>query len=134
MNITDALVEWSMSASYRDMTPEALGQAKLLLADSLSCMIGGSRTEIGDAILRFLSKSDQGSGVTILGTDLRADPGNAAFANATLANALDFDDTYEQDGKGLSHPSAIFRSKRPPISELSGHPGRVPIIGNAIVP
>lgn len=29
---------------------------------------------------------------------------------------------------------AKFRSKRPPISELSGHPGRVPIISKAIVP
>jgi len=108
MNVTDALVGWSMSATYRDLTPEALAQAKWVLADSLCCMIGGSRTEIGDALLRFLPKSDQGGGVTILGTDRRADPSNAAFVNATLANALDFDDTYEQDGKGLAHPSATL--------------------------
>jgi len=109
MNVTDALVGWSMSATSGELMPEILAHAKLVLADSLCCMIGGSRTEIGDALLRFLPKSDPESGAVILGTDRRVDPGHAAFANATLANALDFDDCqYEQNGNSLSHPSATL--------------------------
>src|SRR5207248_1386695 len=43
------------------------------------------------------------TGCAILGTNLRADPGNAALANGTAAHALDYDDMCFVS---LAHPSA----------------------------
>jgi len=122
MCVTDALVEWLMSVRYEDLPPKAVEKVKLALTDSIACMVGGSQTEVGQAILRFLGPVREIGGAVVIGTNQRAFPRDAAFANATLANALDYDDTYEQKGKALCHPgatvvaSALATSSMQPVS------------------
>jgi 2-methylcitrate dehydratase PrpD len=108
MIITNSLVEWAMAAKYSDISPNSLSKAKQALLDSTACMVGASRTEVKQALERFMSRLHCSGRATVLGTDLHLDPRDAAFANATLANAMDYDDTYEDSGKALCHPGATL--------------------------
>src|SRR5574341_2563221 len=108
MTITDSLVEWAMAAQYSDLTPYTLTKVKQALLDSTACTVGASHTEIVQALEHFVSRLDCSGRATVLGTCLHLDPRDAAFANATLANAMDYDDTYEDSGKALCHPGATL--------------------------
>ncbi len=108
MTITDQLVEWGISAKFEDISNSNLIKLKQALLDSLGCMIGGSQTEVGQAIGKFTAQNNCQGESLIPGTDLRVNPRDSAFLNATLANALDYDDTYEEDGKALCHPGATL--------------------------
>src|SRR5659263_280157 len=108
MTITDQLVQWGMTAKFEDISNSNLIKLKMALLDSLGCMIGGSQTEVGQAIRSFITKNKcQGESI-VPGIDLRVNPRDSAFINAALANALDYDDTYEEDGKALCHPGATL--------------------------
>lgn len=108
MAITDSLVEWAIGAQYSNLTPETLTKVKQALLDSTACIVGASRTEVMQALERFTSRMHSSANAGVLGTCLKLDPRDAAFANATLANALDYDDTYEDAGKALCHPGATL--------------------------
>ena len=108
MAITDALVEWGMAAQYSNLTPETLAKVKQALLDSTACIIGASRTEVKQALECFTARLHSSGRAGVLGTSLMLDPRDAAFANATLANAMDYDDTYEDAGKALCHPGATL--------------------------
>jgi 2-methylcitrate dehydratase PrpD len=110
MSITDSLVEWAMSMKFGDISPANIAKAKRALLDSLGCMIGGSQTEVGQAVSKFISKGSVSGTSVIPGTDLQVSSRDSAFLNATLANALDYDDTYEENGKALCHPGATLIS------------------------
>src|SRR5207247_5197930 len=77
-----------------------VGAVKRLVLDHLGCALGGSRTPLARAAAD-VAVADRGSGATVIGTRRRAAPGPAAFANATAANALDYDDT-----GATGHPGA----------------------------
>ena len=108
MTVTDALVEWAMAAQYSNLTPETLAKVKQALLDSTACMVGASRTEVKQALESFAARLHSSGKAGVLGTSLKLDPRDAAFANATLANAMDYDDTYEDAGKALCHPGATL--------------------------
>jgi len=67
--------------------------AKRCLLDSVGCAIGGSSTPAGVMVLSVVEKLQGPSLATVLGTDFKTSPIWAGFANASLANALDYDDT-----------------------------------------
>src|SRR5204862_933988 len=58
---------------------------------------------------------------TVLGTDVRCAPADAALANGTAAHALDFDDMCFVS---LAHPSAPLVSGALAVAEMIGAPGR----------
>jgi 2-methylcitrate dehydratase PrpD len=108
VNLTNSIVDWALAADYKDLEPGQLTKLKWALADSFACMIGGSSTEVGNSILGFMDSAVTGDNVLICGTEQAANPRDAAFINAILANALDYDDTYEEKGKALCHPGATL--------------------------
>jgi len=124
MSVTDRLVQWTMSARFEDVSPANLTKLKRALMDSLGCMIGGSQTEVGQAIRKFNTKNTSQGETIIPGTDLLVNPRDSAFLNATLANALDYDDTYEEDGKALCHPGATLIPSALAASSISPVSGK----------
>ncbi|WP_138471474.1 MmgE/PrpD family protein [Poseidonocella sp. HB161398] len=91
----------------------------LHLLDTLACAAGGAGLEIARAARRH-AQAMGGSGPAGLIGGGGTSPMMAAFANALAANALDFDDGFEHEGKGMGHPGATMAaaalaaaSKRP---------------------
>ncbi|WP_172331682.1 MmgE/PrpD family protein [Mangrovicoccus sp. HB161399] len=79
----------------------------LHLLDTLACAAGGAGLEISRAARRH-AVAMGGSGPAGLIGGGATSPMMAAFANALAANALDFDDGFEHEGKGMGHPGATM--------------------------
>jgi 2-methylcitrate dehydratase PrpD len=97
---TAALARYALALSLDEVPAPVIQKMKWLILDHLGCAVGGSLTPLAMAASEVAS-ADGGSAATVVGTQLRAAPGPAAFANATAANALDYDDT-----GATGHPGA----------------------------
>jgi 2-methylcitrate dehydratase PrpD len=83
------------------LSSAVVDKARLCLTDALGCLVAAHKTPAGDVIREFVRQSGEAGKVRVVGSDLRTSAGMAAFAHATLINALDFDDIYEK-----GHPGA----------------------------
>lgn len=92
--ITETLAEYVMNATYQDFPNAAVEMAKLCILDSIGCTLAGSKTDIGAPVIDLVKDLGGRPESPLLGTEMRTSCTNAAFANAEMANALDFDDTY----------------------------------------
>lgn len=92
-----------------DDVPEAVvSKAKLHVLDTVGCGIAGSGCDLTARALAFLDLEHGPGPCPVLGTGRRYGPAAAAFANATSMNALDFDDGFEVEGRGMGHPGATI--------------------------
>ncbi len=72
--------------------------AKLCILDSVGCALAGSKADIGPPVIDLAKYLGERPESPLIGTDNKVSCTNAAFANAEMANALDFDDTYLWSG------------------------------------
>ncbi len=118
MNTTEELARYVRDTDYQDLPKEAVTKAKTLILDSLGCALGGCKTEIATSILGAIADSHGGE-ATLIGGDRKYPCRDAAFANATLINALDFD-----DDNWVGHPSATILPAAMAVAERVGASGR----------
>ena len=107
----------ALSADVRDFESDVIAKAKICLLDFLSCAFEArdhawSRQAVG------LARTFDG-GATVIGTDKRTTPGDAAFANATLGHGLVREDMHA--GSICHHgvviwPALLALSERSPFS------------------
>src|SRR5215831_14336259 len=90
---TAALARYASSLTLDAAPAAVLDKLKTLILDHLGCALGGSRTPLARMAAAVATASGGGRAATVVGTEGRAAPGPAAFANAMAANALDYDDT-----------------------------------------
>ncbi|SDK05228.1 MmgE/PrpD family protein, partial [Bradyrhizobium sp. Rc2d] len=67
---TERLARWVSSLRYESLPSEVIGKAKLCLADSISCMVGGADLVPSKTLLKVLCRSGQGS-VAVPGVSAR---------------------------------------------------------------
>jgi 2-methylcitrate dehydratase PrpD len=91
-----------------DLPPDVVGMAHDCLLDSLGCLLGGYALPVGGILDRFLGDSGSSGDVPIVGSHRRADSGTAAFVQACLINALDFDDIYRKGHPGATVVAAVL--------------------------
>lgn len=99
------LADFIVGLSFADLPFDLTGQARRCLVDAVGCLVAAHRTEPGEAIRRLAQASDERGDIRIPGSDLRTTAGFAAFVNAQLINALDFDDIYTK-----GHPGATVNA------------------------
>jgi len=99
---TKKLAAYAVKTRFEDYPEDVVGQVKLLLLDSLGCMFGGTQTALGGAIVAPLKSMGGQPEASIIGAGQKVPTIQAAFANGTTANALDYDDTL----LGIGHPGA----------------------------
>jgi 2-methylcitrate dehydratase PrpD len=99
---TRTLLDLINALDYEALPPEMVHESKRILFDSIGVAIAALETEKGRYGLTMARKLGLSSESRILGTNLRASAGGAAFANSELMNALDFD-------------SAMFPTHAPPV-------------------
>jgi 2-methylcitrate dehydratase PrpD len=95
MDPTSKIIRHVQSSEFVNIPKQAIERAKLSILDTIASAIGGSGDIITAAVRRFgeLSASKPQSTVWLFGEKLSI--GVAALVNATMARALDFDETYE---------------------------------------
>jgi 2-methylcitrate dehydratase PrpD len=118
MEPTQTLAEYIAGASYDHLPKRVRGYAKVCLLDSLGCMIGGIMTPFGGIVLDLMSGLGGKPEATVWATGRKVPALHAAYANAYLANALDFDDT------DMGHPGACVIPAALAVAEQRGASGQ----------
>jgi 2-methylcitrate dehydratase PrpD len=99
--LTGVLAEWAASLTYDDLPDEVVHQAKRVILDYIAATVVGSTSDPAGIVRRYVSEMEGSGPSSVLGTDLRFSPANAALANGTAAHGLEVDDGYTPGG---SHP------------------------------
>ncbi|KAA8998422.1 MmgE/PrpD family protein [Affinibrenneria salicis] len=87
--------------------PAALRQKIALhFIDSLGCGIAGAGSSVVRDCARVIRAQYAPGDSMVLDGGAALSPVGAAFLNAAAINALDYDDGYEIDGRGMGHPGA----------------------------
>ncbi|MBZ5687042.1 MAG: MmgE/PrpD family protein [Acidobacteriia bacterium] len=97
---------WAANLQFKDLSADAIYQAKRFLLDSLGCALGGFQQHDVKIALEVLDEIAAIGHATVIGTGRRIDPVSASLANALMIRCMDYNDIYwKQDP---SHPSDIF--------------------------
>jgi len=104
--VTDTLVRFAASLRFEDIPDAVVRRLKLHLLDTLGCAVAGRQLDVARSARQAGKAMGAGGACRVFGTAERFTPTAAAFANAVAANALDYDDGLEIEGKGLGHPGA----------------------------
>ena len=104
--VTAKMSRWAASVQYKDLSADAVYQAKRFLLDSVGCALGGYGQHDVKIALEVLDEVAGTGRATVIGTGRRIDPVSASLANALMIRCMDYNDIYwKQDP---SHPSDIF--------------------------
>ena len=104
--ITAKVSRWAANLQYRDLSDEAIYQAKRFLLDSIGCALGGFQQHDVKIALQVLDEIAAIGHATVIGSGRRIDPVSASLANGLMIRCMDYNDIYwKQDP---SHPSDIF--------------------------
>src|SRR5271169_1959233 len=104
--VTAKMSRWASGLQFKDISPDAVYQAKRFLLDSLGCALGGYQQHDVKIALEVLDEVAGPGPATVIGTGRRIDPVSASLANALMIRCMDYNDIYwKQDP---SHPSDIF--------------------------
>ena len=104
--ITAKMSRWAESLEYKQLSQEAVYQAKRFLLDSVGCALGGYQQHDVVIALAVLNEIAGRGPATVIGTGKKLDVVSASLANALMIRCMDYNDIYwKQDP---SHPSDIF--------------------------
>ncbi len=94
------------NARYQDLPPPVVHAFKRALLDHVTCALAGSAMPVSRALLSYYQETDASRAATVIGSEARLSPSNAALVNGANTHGLDFDDGTTH---GSAHPSgAIF--------------------------
>src|SRR5215203_5169077 len=102
--ITAALVDKVLGVKYADLPSEAIEMAKAVTLDGLAVMIAGASEPLGVGRISIDYVREMGGApqASVITGGFKTSMLNAAYANGTMAHALDFDNTWYP----LNHPTS----------------------------
>jgi len=103
--ITAKMAQWAAKLEYKQLSQDAVYQAKRFLLDSVGCALGGFQQHDVIIALEVLKEIAGRGPATVIGTGEKIDAVSASLANALMIRCMDYNDIYwKQDP---SHPSDI---------------------------
>lgn len=102
--LTPHIVDTALGVRFTDLPPQRREMVRLAVLDLLACTVAGAEDDCARLVAEWVRDFGGGPHATVLGTGLRAPAPLAAYANATAAHALDFDDVSLR----MIHPSATL--------------------------
>lgn len=111
-----------------DLPERAIELLKLCLLDTIGCALGGHVTDPGDAVAKFLHRTDGHGKCTVIGLSSDIAPEAAALANGVLAHALVFDDLHRH---AKLHPGVATVPAALAAAEIAGSTGGQLLLGLA---
>src|SRR6516162_9213075 len=115
------LAEYTSALRFGDLSKEVVHEVKRRVIDSLGCALGAWKEEPFVIARKVAADFSAKHGSTIFGTDHKAPPDWAAFANGCGIRYFDFNDTYLS--KEPAHPSDNI-SAALAVAESVGADGR----------
>ena len=114
------LVEYLVHVRDRDVPAEVLEKGKHHLLDTLAAIVSGSRLLPGQLGIRHVARLGGHPHCTVIGTQLRTNPVNAALANGISAHADETDDSHLE---GRFHPGGGIVPAAFAAAEANGSTG-----------
>lgn len=120
------LAEWATNLLYENLSDEAVETAKRFLFDSIGCALGGSeQPEVKIAVEHFQEMGGRPT-CSVFASDFRTNPVDAAFLNALMIRAMDYNDIYWKADP--AHPSDLISAPLA-VCEMKHLSGRDLILG-----
>ena len=114
------LAERALSVKTQSLSPEIIASAKIAMSDTIGVTLLGASSDTAEIARQAAAITKQEGTATILGTTLRANQLDAAFANAVAGHAFDYDDFTELFG---GHPSVPILPGLLAVGETTGATG-----------
>ena len=99
--LTQGLADYILGVRYEALPAEVRSKCLELLLDALACGLAGSRTPLGQTVRELARAMGGCPQASLWGTEAKSSCTWAAYHNASVINALDYDDTAE-----IGHPGA----------------------------
>ncbi|MBI4331720.1 MAG: MmgE/PrpD family protein [Chloroflexi bacterium] len=122
MDASHALAQNVVNIKFQDIPAEAVRAAKMSILDTLgTTLAAGTLDDASHPVVDFVKEGGGKPESTIIGFGGQAPAWMAAFANSTMAHALDYDDSHE---KAMTHggiaivPASFAMAER--IGKVSG--------------
>lgn len=122
-SLTAQLADFAATLTVADIPADVSETIKLHLLDSIGCGLAGAGSDLARRVRASTEVEHAQGPCPLLGTTARLAPAGAAFANAAAMNALDHDDGFEVDGKGMGHPGATLVAAALSGAALAGSDG-----------
>ena len=123
--LTRQVAAYVADVDYHALPKDVVDKTKLLILDSVGCMIGGSCQPPGRALTNYLAQSSGRAESTVFGTRQRFARQDAAHANAHAGSMLSLDDSFVRKG----HPGSSIISAALAVGEATACPGTDLIAG-----
>lgn len=101
---TEALIDKVLCVRFSLLPPQAINIAKQVVLDGLAVMLAGSTEPlgVGRIAIEYVKEMGGAAQSSVISGGFKTSMLNAAFANGTMAHALDFDNT----SYPLNHPTS----------------------------
>jgi len=99
------LAGWVSGLTFDDLPDDVIAASKLRMLDVIGLALAGSGTPFGRSTRAAAVALSPPGPCHVMGSGERVGLGTAAFANAALAQALEFDDTHNESIVHMSSPS-----------------------------
>jgi 2-methylcitrate dehydratase len=123
------LAKWASDLTFADLSPDAVQRAKLFLFDSFGCALGGSQQHDTKIMVDHFKAMGGKKTCTCFVSGFRTNPVDAAFLNALMVRAMDYNDIYWKADP--CHPSDIIPGPLA-ICEMLELGGKELILGTVI--
>lgn len=128
-SLAHRLAEYACSLQFEDLGKNVVHEVKRRLVDSLGCALGAWNEDPCRIAREVVADFSAKHGATVIGTDHKAPPDWAAFANGCCIRYFDYNDTYLS--KEPAHPSDNFSAVLA-VGESVGASGKEMILAAAI--
>ena len=129
MTISQTMARFVAQATYDGLGTAEVAAAKVVMSDTLGCMVVGSITDTARIVRKVAEGSSADGPATVIGGGRKLSAQAAALANGTAAHALDYDDIL---WTLYGHPSSTVMSSALAVAETLGASGRDLILAYAI--
>lgn len=116
--LTGCLIDHVLAVKYHSLPPAAIDMAKACVLDGIAVMLAGATEPLGlgRIVAQYVKDAGGNPQATVIASGFKTSMLNAAYANGTMAHALDFDNTWYP----LNHPTS---PTLPAILAIAEHHG-----------
>ena len=120
--LTEQFIDCIQSIAFDTLPREAIETAKHVTLDGLAVMLAGATEPlgVGRISIQYVNAMGGAPQASVIAGGFKTSLTNAAYANGTMAHALDFDNTWYP----LNHPTSPTLPAILAIAEHHGMPGR----------
>lgn len=122
MSYSEDLARWTEQLRFEDLPDSVVRHTKFRMLDVVGLVLAGRGTAFGTSVCRAMSTLHPCGRSHILGSGVGTSVIGAAFANGSLSQALEFDDTHNKSVVHMSSPAvaaAVAISETIPMSGRS---------------